>query len=418
MNTRQTPGADKYVVVGAGKYLLLQVLLALRTFTDADCMVICAPGTRLLRHSLLISDYLETALDGGDDEAVIERIHRFAGKTVQVMLIPADSVAARWVDRVGASLAVSVIPAPNAGMLDRFDNKWHFYQFCRAHGLPVPQSRYAADKRQLYFDDTAARLGLPFIIKPVNEQASIGTYVVANEDAYRRHVLDNDAYQYAPLIAQRYIAGSDVGIDLLAVDGKIEALAIQRRIDPTHDGSRIEFFPHAGLEEAAHIIARKSHYTGVMNIDARIDSMTGAIYLLESNPRFWRSLSASVWCGLNFVEKSVVQRDEHGLVKLTAGSADTYYHPMFRPSLWPHAAFDKTHRGRMVRIMACEICTFTMSGRILAVRTRDAIRRLYRSLLYEHKIFDRRATPGRTGALQLSASSSRKARRADPLDAE
>jgi predicted ATP-grasp superfamily ATP-dependent carboligase len=85
-------------------------------------------------------------------------------------------------------------------------------------------------------------------------------------------------------------------------------------------------------------IATATDYDGVMNVDARIESATGNVYLSESNPRFWRSLSASVWCGVNFVEECL-RDDVPGETPrlLVTGSADTYYHPLYRPALWRHA---------------------------------------------------------------------------------
>lgn len=366
----------KYVIIGDGKYLLLQVLLALRAFTDDSCLVICAPGTRFLSRSTLISDYLEADFDGKDDDKIIEHIHRFAGQAVNVMLAPVDCVAARWIHRTRHRLGVSVIPIPDTDTLERFDNKWRFYEFCIATGLRTPSTRYVADKYQLDFMSMAEALGLPFIVKPVNEQASAGTCVVSSKEEYRHHILDNEAYRYAPLIVQRYIAGKDVGLNLLAINGQLNALAIQRRVDPTHDGSRVDFFANAELEHVAAIIAQQSRYTGVMNIDARIEEETGTLYLIESNPRFWRSLSASVWCGLNFLERCIARIPGVDIEKLTAGSADTYYHPLFRPALWWYALFDQTHRGRLVRVMLPDICTFTMSARILSARAKISARRL------------------------------------------
>jgi biotin carboxylase len=374
----------KYVVIGTGKYVLLQVLIALRTFSDAPCLVVSAPGTRFLRHSILASEYVESDLGEHDDAALLAAIHDFADgttPTTPTALIPADCPAARWVDRVGGRLAIPVAPAPDTAMLDKFDNKWQFHRFCRAHGLPTPDSMFAANKHLLDFDAAATRLGLPFVVKPLHEQASAGVVIVRDEAAWRHHVLDNPAYRHAPLMAQRHIAGSDVGINLLAIDGALDAIAVQRRIDPSHDGSPVEFFADDTLEEIGRLVARKSRYTGVMNIDARIDARSGKAWLLEANPRFWRSLSASVWCGMNFVERCVIPTGGPLPLRLRSGRADTYYHPLFRPALWPYVLFDRTHRGRMTRTMAAEICTLTMSARILGARTLSAMQCRLRTVL-------------------------------------
>ena len=57
---------------------MLQVLLAIHTFTDANCVAVCARGTRFMRLSRLCSRYLELNSSGEDDDRFVESVNRFA----------------------------------------------------------------------------------------------------------------------------------------------------------------------------------------------------------------------------------------------------------------------------------------------------------------------------------------------------
>jgi len=70
-------------------------------------------------------------------------------------------------------------------------------------------------------------------------------------------------------------------------------------------GSVIEFLSQPFLEVMASTLCKSSSYEGVMHIDACIDELSGKIYLIESTPRYWASLSAALWCGVNFVQESL-----------------------------------------------------------------------------------------------------------------
>jgi hypothetical protein len=114
---------------------------------------------------------------------------------------------------------------------------------------------------------------------------------------------------------------------------------------------------HRVLEKLGLQLARAASYHGVMNIDARMEERTGKIYLIESNPRFWASLAASVCCGLNFVAESIEaieaapyphDRLSQRPRRLTKGRFQEA-HPVLRPAAWIGLANDTSPRGRMFR---------------------------------------------------------------------
>ncbi|WP_019143164.1 ATP-grasp domain-containing protein [Noviherbaspirillum massiliense] len=353
-----------FIVVGARRGLLIQVLLGLHAYTDANCVAVCARGTRYLRLTHLCAGQVEVDFEGAEDDLFVEAVNQIGESMPDLVMLCSDCEGARMISRVRHRLNVIVAPTPDGPMLDRFDNKWHFYEFCREHGLRVPESELVESKEKLAFSAVAHKLGLPFIVKPLDQQACTGVHLIVSAEDYRERILANDAYQYAPLVAQRCIKGVDVGLNMLAIHGQVQAIGIQQRVYPQNDEAKIVFFANDYLEQAAHTISRESGYHGVMNVDGRIEERTGDVYLFEANPRYWRSHAASVWCGLNFAAESVERLQQTAEPRvLTSGCADTFYHPVFRPLLWPYIAFGAGHRGHMSRLMMKDFCSLASQAR-------------------------------------------------------
>ncbi|TFW10241.1 ATP-grasp domain-containing protein [Oxalobacteraceae bacterium OM1] len=351
-----------FLVVGTARALVVQATLALRAHVDAECGVIVAKGTKVMRFSSLWSRYIEMDFNGEDDEKFVALVNRMAAHCPGLLIVPADCDGTRLTNRVRERLTAGLVPTPNTATLNRFDDKWSFYQFCVEAGLNAPLSWLIDSKEGLDFQRVAASLGSPFVVKPLHEQGSKGVRVIRSEAACVRLVRD-ETYQHAPLIVQRFIRGSDLGLNLLAIDGTIRAAAVQRRLQPQDEVAPIQFIHNDYLLDCAHQIARASAYTGIMNIDARMDEATGTIYLLESNPRVWRSMAASVWCGLNFMAELIEPDKSAGSMRtITDGYADTFHHPFFRPRLFYHAFSDSSDRGRLARLMLRDPCTLGSSA--------------------------------------------------------
>jgi hypothetical protein len=360
-----------FLVIGAAKYLVVQVLLAIRVDPDAKCIAMCGKQARFMHWSVLCAGYMEADFSGAGDDLFAERVNQMAKAEADLVLIPADCVGARMINRVRDRISTRIAATPDTATLDRLDDKWQFYLLCRSLGLRVPDTRLVNNKFELDFASIKQQLDVPFVIKPLNEDSGRGTCVVISESEYRKTIRDNTDYRYAPLIAQRFISGHDVGLNFRAARGRVTAIAVQKRVDPDHDGSKIEFFENQYLADVAHRLAGATGYDGVMNVDARIEKNTGDIFLFESNPRFWRSLSASVWNGLNFAAECTDEPKIAGDVRLLdSGSADTYYHPVFRPSMWRYMLFDRGHRGRMARFMMRDLPILFASIRIMYERYR------------------------------------------------
>lgn len=344
-----------YIVESTCNRLVRQVTLAILSMPDTGRIAVVGnEKTRNLRWTSFCSENSHVSFEPKDEAAFLETVNTLAEKMPDSILIPTDCDAARVVTRVKEKLLPKIVPIPESAMLETLDNKWRFFHFCRQHEIRVPDTVYIGAKSNLNFSGITNMLGLPFVLKPVNQAGSNGVHVVRSEAYFKEAIENNDAYKFNTLIAQKYIAGTDLCFNFLASRGEISACSIQQRYGP-----EIRFVNCAALETLGYALARASAYDGVMCIDARVEEKTGDVYLIESNPRFWASLCASVWCGLNFVAEAVAPNGTpDSPIRLTSGR---YYerHPLYRPSSWLKLMFDASRQGKMFRAMMSDLPTIS-----------------------------------------------------------
>lgn len=360
---------NNFIVVGTCNNLIRQVLFAIRGFSDNKAVVIGGHNTRGLRWSKLCARHAEASFNEADDDHFLWLVNAFVRQMPKAVLIPADCEGARTINRVRERLPIRAVPLSDTATLDMFDDKWRFYQFCTEHELSTPETMYVGSKMDLDFSLAASRLGTPFVVKPVNQAGSQGVQVIHSEAQYEEAIRRNSAYQFFPLVAQRYVDGDDVCIDLLAVHGKVRALAFQQRV-----GGEIRFFPNKEMERLAYLLAATSSYNGVMNLDARIEHGSGKVFLLESNPRFWASLTASVGCGLNFVAESIAPAPRSTPVRMLTSGTFYLRHPIARPSSWKHLIADSGAHGRLLRARMSDLELLGDFTRSLSARLRPSRR--------------------------------------------
>ncbi len=364
-NPRPPSAPMKLIVVAPEKIMVVQVLLSLRSWTRASCTAICAPGSRYIRHSALVDRYAEIRFDGSEDDRFIAYVNALERESPGQRLVAADTSGNRLINRVRSRLEVDCALHPGDRVLDLLDDKWEFHRLCARLGLATPDTLFAASKHAIDFEQAAVQLGLPFFVKPAREAQSHGACEIGSMADLRRQLLDNPAYDYAPLVLQRFIRGTDVCANACAFGGRVQALSMQRRLPPEQVDSTIEFFHSSELELVAHALCAATGYDGILNIDARIEEGTGTVWLLEANPRYWRSMSASTWAGLNFVAEHLGRVPaSRGLRMLCSGRADTFHHPLLQPRLWRALFFSRHARGRMARWMAVDVCTLVNSLRL------------------------------------------------------
>ncbi len=229
----------------------------------------------------------------------IDAINKYCVDKKISCIFPADCETAIFLARIKHRLApgVKTIPLMDAPTLVALDDKWEFEQILRKFNLPGPRTFKAENLEEL----KAIDLPFPRVVKPIRGGSrwltggDVGEYIKKDMPAYLAGGQDPRVY---PLLVQEFISGYDVDLSILAFKGKIVAYTIQKWAG----GDRIEFLNLPQLFELGRRFSADLKFEGIAHFDLRYDNRDGLIKFIECNPRFWGTLRASMWEGVNFPE--------------------------------------------------------------------------------------------------------------------
>lgn len=350
-----------YIVVGQNRPVTLAVLQAVRSFTDAGCMVIGTQGNRGLRWSSLCEQQATIRFDGADDEVFVDLVNDLTRFTRHLVLIPADCHAIRMVNRVAGQLAVTISPIPDTPTLTMLDDRWRFQRLCRQHGLPVPASRLIGGESEPDFPALAAELGLPFMVTPISHEPDLESVMIScRRDLWRLPAR-------GLLVAQAIAPGADVSISLIADRGQLCAFVIAGLgLDQDNAGHF-----HHGLERIAARLCEVSAFNGAMHLGARVDTTTGNLTLVDCVPHFWPDLTSTILAGLNLVAECVHPSPRHSRLQVVTQVGAALGHPL-APARW-HRLRAPDEGGRLLRAMSFDLYSLSMS-------TGGALREAWRNM--------------------------------------
>ncbi len=238
------------------------------------------------------------------------------------VVIPGDIGTAGFLATAGDSLGeVAIFPCSDAAMLERVHDKWIFASTLMKAGIATPRTvliESVADVAK-----ASDEIGFPMMVKPLSGESSHGVVRIADRDALSRHVQSGLPFASPPLIAQEYVQGRDIDISVLAVRGKV-VLGVTQQLEP--DGS-LRFFADVPTRHLAEAIIAEYGYHGIAHFDMRENDRTGQMTVLECNPRFWYSMPAAMWQGVNFVEAGIRSAMGESVADGTTLIEGRYYAP-------------------------------------------------------------------------------------------
>jgi len=282
------------IVVASHSGFALNLLRSLTgVVSDAFVIGVISPLWRIAHPGR----FLPIDIDESDAnvELLVQAINRIAADHPDCVAIPADTIAGGMLIAAAPSLRCALFPSPSRPLLDAFEEKWLFYELCRRHGISTPRSLLIGKKDERPFRDLSQVLEPPLVVKPTNRMGGEGVVVVADPDEYASKILLNPAYPFAPLMAQEFIPGRDIDISILAAGGKVLCSAVQTKV-----GKVIRFLENRRLLAMIETLVKETEFSGVCHFDAREHEKDGSLWIVDANPRFWGSLDAARWCGLNF----------------------------------------------------------------------------------------------------------------------
>ncbi len=176
-------------------------------------------------------------------------------------------------------------------------------------GVPFPARHRIADTNELaaLADSTT----FPVVLKPESSiagNAMLGLRQLSVDYAFDADELRRkgaDLLARTPFLAQEYVRGTGVGIELIAEHGEIRLAFQHRRIHelPLSGGgsSYRESVPvDPALLDAASRLIHALNWHGVAMVEFKQDPATGRFWLMEINGRLWGSLPLSVAAGADF----------------------------------------------------------------------------------------------------------------------
>ncbi|MBO6556617.1 MAG: ATP-grasp domain-containing protein [Pseudomonadales bacterium] len=230
----------------------------------------------------------------------------------------AGDIATQALQEIASEIKATCQHTMDSKARKKIGNKATFSEICKTVDVPTPQTWVINNKRLLPSVTNSEGFSFPVIVKAVNMSGSIGIREVNNVEELAA-IVDDENYDYAPLVVQQFISGYDVGFSCIVENGHIRSGYTQRRSKggdsfPRHD----ELLAHAET------LCRAVKYSGPANIDARIDA-AGNVYIIEWNARFWATSPLSYLLGIDLIAEGYQANESDSNVRHYHDS--TYFSP-------------------------------------------------------------------------------------------
>lgn len=259
-------------------------------------------------HKLRYSMRCKTRFEKMDSPAaLLDAVKRYAAKCPIDVVIPMQEEIIARTGKVADELNMftRLAPLPSPDLCDQIDNKWRFNQLMVSASIKVPRSVFSAGELKSLEEELKSWTG-PYMFKPVYGNGGYGIHKYDSAEDVISALNQLPASDREGFVIQEYISGRDVGCNILCKDGEVVAHSIQKSTLAQNRqftcGLGLEFVHDDAILAIAARFARVSRFSGVANIDLRVDERDGTVYMLEVNPRYWQTLLGSLDAGINIPE--------------------------------------------------------------------------------------------------------------------
>jgi predicted ATP-grasp superfamily ATP-dependent carboligase len=182
-------------------------------------------------------------------------------------------------------------------------DKGNAMAFVKEAGVDIPATYMPEDLSQL--ENILEKLEYPVIVKPRQSSGSRGIKKAYSKEellTVYREALDT----YDKPLVQEYIGSRDIYSVCLLYDmkGQLKASFVQKQVRhfPAEMGTSIvqESVYYPELIEKSTVIMDKLNWRGVVEIEYMVDKRNGRAMFMEMNPRFWGSVQAAIYAGVDF----------------------------------------------------------------------------------------------------------------------
>ena len=271
---------------------------------------VCAPRRSSLAGASRYCRLQAAVIDPSvDHEGFLAGIHDLIGRWQIDAILPITEPAHHAIlphrrTRFGHVL----IPCPEYDAFLAVSNKERVMGAAINAGVRVPLTLTVGSASDL---DAHADLPFPLVVKPWASVVREGGRFIKTSVSYAsnraelRGILGSLPREAYPVLLQERIEGPGTGVFLLIWGGEVLASFAHRRLRevPPSGGVSVlrESIPlPSDLSRASVDMLRQFGWQGVAMIEYKVDSRTGAPYIMEVNGRFWGSLQLSIDAGVDF----------------------------------------------------------------------------------------------------------------------
>lgn len=144
--------------------------------------------------------------------------------------------------------------------------------------------------------------------------------VKSSENYFEKKSFIHDHINKVDIICQKKIIGDIIGINILAKNGQIKSISCNKRLHQPRGGGgssyRESFEVSQQIRDFSQAIVKKLDWHGVMMIE--VLKANSIYYLIEINPRFWGSLSLTLFSGHDICNKLLENKKD-----------DSHFEPQF-----------------------------------------------------------------------------------------
>jgi glutathione synthase/RimK-type ligase-like ATP-grasp enzyme len=233
----------------------------------------------------------------------LTRIDEIVAREGVDVVMPASSAGIRAlsVHRQRLSCAEKLVWLPEAHAFDVATNKARLADLLADTDLPRPRTAVVPGVSPK--PEILSALTFPVLAKPPLSSGGAGIRRFEHLRELNQFLSDRSDLQ--DWIIQEYVQGTDLCVNLLCQNGRILASTVQHAITPPSApyasiGAGFHFTDDALAIDIARRLVEKLGWSGVANIDMRLDAKRALPLVLEVNGRYWNSLLGSLHAGVNF----------------------------------------------------------------------------------------------------------------------
>lgn len=278
---------------------------------------ICVMGINKF-HPIRLSRYcdnylrydLQDLLEKNDN--IVDKINNYCKQQKIDIIIPAGIEGTLFISKISDMITASkVFPLSKFDVLESLNNKWSFGELMTRNGIPCPKNILIEDINQLKLLNSELKslnIDFPVIAKQLELEASKGVVKLNSFKELKTYLSSKNEFNKLPLLIQEYIPGIDMGFNFLAKNGEIIAWTIQKWYQ---ENNELEYIRDDNILDIGRQIVSCCNYTGVANIDMRLDNRDKSVKVTECNPRFWGTVDISMLSGVNFPYIGILMTQEN-----------------------------------------------------------------------------------------------------------